>query len=639
MEDKNKFSLLKKFQPLCFAPNLPALYGAGLTDYEILVRLLKAVNDVIERVNSWSEMFEEIKEYLDKLDDEVKKQVTEYLQNLYNSGELKSIVNEIVIPYLDEVIEKMRKEPPKTENLTFSRYGRIYRKMQDDIINKGASATINSEYYSFAQGSTVFTVGGIKYLVVCYVCSNNSNFRYNDNALLVVYNYNTLTALRSITISTGHSNAVAYNPDDGYLYIAHDFHYNHGTTQVPVCQVSRIRFSDLNAETFQTKSVTNADGNAISGLSKISQICYYNHQLYVGWRYRILKFDWNSGTAVDWVNPYLSPSDPLQKERGFLANSIVTDGYIYHLHHLPSMISRYNLTTKKFDWIYQLPPIQDDYYRLCEPEGIAIDDNLNCTIITCGHPQIKAVCGYDMTQIFTQNLMTHTHPFSNSRAYNENILEIFVDNTPENTAINPDGSTDNPFKFLSEAVMYASDYPYSDSIRIFLRSDIHEYIYILSTGKSFNIRSAPDNQLIKKHIASSTGKPFIGGVHINGCNVSLDSICLTCSLPSDALGDYNKSLLEAVNASVTDVLDVSVVDRAAGDSYCKTLYLNRGSVFSLSYNEGKGRTESAWREKGSGFNYLDNRHGLAVAHNHVRYNGDVEASFGNGVIGFTENPH
>lgn len=88
--------MIKNIQPIEFLPNMPALYGLGLTDNEILSRIAKKVNECITSTNSLSDIITTIQSDLNKLNDNIANEVVTQLNEWYNNGYLATLINDTV---------------------------------------------------------------------------------------------------------------------------------------------------------------------------------------------------------------------------------------------------------------------------------------------------------------------------------------------------------------------------------------------------------------------------------------------------------------------------------------------------------------------------------------------------------------
>lgn len=96
MEKDNKNNKIARFGNILYAPELPALYNQGLTDYEILVRLASAINNNAQVMTSWYSIVEELEKILADVDAVVKEKVIEAIQKLYDNGELAEIIGNVI---------------------------------------------------------------------------------------------------------------------------------------------------------------------------------------------------------------------------------------------------------------------------------------------------------------------------------------------------------------------------------------------------------------------------------------------------------------------------------------------------------------------------------------------------------------
>lgn len=88
---------------------LPQVYDDSLSFEELLYGVLKKLNEVIEKVNSYDELINYVIDLLENLDKHIKETVTEQLQKWYDDGTLKEILAVICDPYLMNSVGKFHR--------------------------------------------------------------------------------------------------------------------------------------------------------------------------------------------------------------------------------------------------------------------------------------------------------------------------------------------------------------------------------------------------------------------------------------------------------------------------------------------------------------------------------------------------
>lgn len=487
---------LPKFPPVTFPPSLPALYGLGLTDYEILVRLIQAINEAIERVNSWSDLAEQLQKYLNELDETVKNKVIEEIEKLYNDGTLKEIIKELANGYMQDLL----RVPNKSTYLDFARLFRRYYN-----VGENNTYVTDPNQYTYAQGCVRFVHNNIEMCAVAYKCSNHSSYRYDNNAIIRVYNMATGQQVASgLSLTVGHANSLAYDDKTGYLYIAWNYTNPTGTSaQQNVKSVSRILVDDLIAgkkDSFLTRSPNH-------NFNSSATVSCYNGKLYVGQRNNFCEYDFDTNEIK---NTIVLSGDDL-KGITYIQDMSITQDYIFLLSYLPSKIFMYDKETKKLIWAYNIPDYLNNHeYRSLEPEAITVLDNGDIYLFTGGHTAKKDFNCYDMMQVFKQNIYDNKIAFTNPTASDRpgrNIV-LYVDNGfyLSNLNENPNGDENNPFAFIQEALMYAEDCQKISKASIELKSS--------HGGFTCYVCSSKDIYIYKN--ADVSGDVYIGGLAVDG---------------------------------------------------------------------------------------------------------------------------
>ena len=538
--NKNDFSPLNLIPLPLFAPNAPALYGQGLTDYEILVRLFQYLNEDRNQINSFTDLMNRVKGYLENLDEEVQQEVMDYLNEIYETGELGQMVEQILREHFAET-----NEFPKNTRLDCMRKWRVMYQSEDVTY----SGSVDSEYYSFTQGATDFGYNDGTYEAFCCICGNDkSHFHYNNKAVIHIKNRETAAdVITTAPLTLGHANGITYL--DGYFYIVHSYYYNSPSSTQGNTNISRIAasqlFNGITSPNVETKTINVQNPNE-TGFSSISA---YGDKLYVNMKYAVYELDWENGTATHLVTP---PNAPPYLDYYF-QDMCVTKDYIYFLTYRPSCIVRFNRYSNHIDWVYKLEHnMNGGMYKCGEPQGFKIYDTGLMYLMTTQHVQHAEVNQHDITQLFEQNLSTNlyqmTNPTANSIKGYEND-RVIVHVNKDNYVINPSGDSGSPFATIDEAVWYVVNHPKYDSAIIRMLSDSWYFAY-MATNKCIEILTP----LSKTQDAGDyTNNKTIGGIGIEGGGcITLRNVNFRATLAGDNLHDsYHNRLLRVRRASVT----------------------------------------------------------------------------------------
>lgn len=500
MKNNKHFDKIPKFPHFAYSPSLPALYGLGLTDYEVLVRLIHQINDCIERVNNWNELANELQQYLNDLDDTVKNKVIDEIERLYNNGELQAIISDII----NEHIIQLMKEPAKSSTLDFAR---MFRK----VYNVGENNTYDtdSRKYTYTQGCVHFKRGDQTYCAVALKCSNHNNeFRYNNTAKIVIYNMTNHSNVGSVNLTVGHANSLTYDDKTDYLYIAWDYTNNAGNaTEYPNKSVSRILVSDIMSDSIN--SFETATPDVILGYpEKASTIACFDGKLFVGNRNYFCEYDFDNDVVL---NTYQLKNDNTLSELSishvtYVQDMDINDKYIVLLTYLPSRIYLYDKESLNLLYVYDIPnTLNAKMYRCLEPEAITLRNDGSLYLFTGGHMAKKDFNALDMFQVFKQNIYYNNIAPRNTGASDRRgrNVEIFVSNSASGD--NPNGDSDNPFSYPQEAVMFMQDNENISRGSIAITGSYGGYpLYVCSEKSIFIYPESNDNQ------------PWIGGLAVEG---------------------------------------------------------------------------------------------------------------------------
>lgn len=454
---------------------------------ELIYKLIGEVKELQKQYTDINTIVNELKKYIDDLGETITDEVKQYIRQMYENGTLKDMIAELLT------------EIPIRSYVPISRIGRIINKSVDNIFENGDSASYNSEYYSFPQGSTTFTIAGIRYFAVAYICSNYSDYRYNDNAKLVIYNESG-EEIKSVYLSAGHANGITYNENDGYIYIIPWKFYNNSNKSTPSYDIIRIPFDNFNAPVERKTCIVSG------GVGFIGIDCY-NGQLFISDNNNnVYEYDWDSN-----ISKLVVIADQKIINRVVYCQTFsVTAQYIYFITYMPSQIIRYNRVTNTFDYVYNINRQENQgLYTFGEGEGIKAYDNGDIYIITAQHMNKKRFSLYDMCQFWKCNVSNNTFIPLNPHPYDYQSMFVYVSKNKK--VFNPDGSEEKPFNYLTEAVLFAGNQNIAGKVSIIIIDGDYsnEYIYFESSSIALSISRENDDYT------------KIGGVCIDGGNLSL----------------------------------------------------------------------------------------------------------------------
>lgn len=401
--DNNK--KIGRFAHILYAPDLPALYNQGLTDYEILVRLASVINNNADIMTDFSKIAAELEKVLADIDGTVKEKVIEAVEALYQSGELSEIIGEIIANSLQN----------KNGNIDLAHMGYVLHKAHNyglsELPAKDANITYQEELYSALQGNCVFEINGNMYWACCYICQNGYTAAENNNAArLYVYTINQDSSLSYVTdrefAVMGHCNSMTYN--DGYLYISPSSYA--GSNGGSTTDIKRVSFDGTNlggtwnAGYQKYTPETKTPSGWIYETSYCDRICAYNGVIYVFDQYmNMYAYDWLTNAVtleIERINGLygMSSSDGLS----------IDDNYIYFGAN-GYRLKRYNKALGFVDWVYQLPvKANNGAFKIGEVEGFTV---VNGVLYLAGFYNLCGVSTkyntYSITHFYRQNLATN----------------------------------------------------------------------------------------------------------------------------------------------------------------------------------------------------------------------------------------
>ena len=264
----NENNLIKRFNNIVFEPDIPALYGQGLTDYEIICRIAKTVNECVDTINSFNDLAKQLEGALADLDTYVKNEIIAIIQEMYEDGTLSQALAEALNTYFNEATA------PKTTLIDMRRLCRVHR-----AVNTYNSATVNEELYSFGQGGCYYTKNGKDYFICCFVVGNNGTYKYNDNADVRIYGrYGDNWRFENHKVlSINHANSIAYDEVNDVFYVASSLNYAGGTTALATDIVYKL---DYNLNIISSTNFTNFASPF--GITKVALVACYKGDLYIG---------------------------------------------------------------------------------------------------------------------------------------------------------------------------------------------------------------------------------------------------------------------------------------------------------------------------------------------------------------------
>lgn len=400
-EDNNK--KIARFANILYAPDLPALYNQGLSDYEILVRLAGIINNNADIMTDFQKIVDELIKILGDVDEVVKEKVIAAIRYMYESGQLGEIIGEAIANSMTG----------KTGNIDLQHMGYILHKAHSyaysTLPDAEVTPSIDEEFYSALQGNCVFEIDGNMFWACAYVCQNGSTHDNNNAIRLYVYTINQNGSLTYVTnrefAAVGHANGLGFL--NGYIYITSNSYQGSGGGLTK--NVSRVSFdgenlggtwsSTYNKYTIETRTPTGVEGDWTDFVCGFDNKIYFADSIM-----NIYTFDWDSSEATKIY-------ERINGLEGYTGDGMsVTADYIY-MGATGYRIKRYNRMLGYVDWVYQLPvKPSNGAFKIGEVEGFTV---INGVLYLAGFYNLSGNSTkyntYSVTHFYRQNLATNDY--------------------------------------------------------------------------------------------------------------------------------------------------------------------------------------------------------------------------------------
>ena len=595
--DSNK--KIGRFAHILYAPDLPALYNQGLTDYEILVRLASVINNNADIMTDFSKIAEELEKVLADIDGTVKEKVIEAVEALYQSGELSEIIGEIIANSLQN----------KNGNIDLAHMGYVLHKAHNyglsELPAEDANITYQEELYSALQGNCVFEINGNMFWACCYICQNGYTAAENNNAArLYVYTINQDGSLSYVTdrefAVMGHCNSMTYN--DGYLYISPSSYA--GSNGGSTTDIKRVSFDGTNlggtwnAGYQKYTPETKTPSGWIYETSYCDRICAYNGVIYVFDQYmNMYAYDWLTNAVtleIERINGLygMSSSDGLS----------IDDNYIYFGAN-GYRLKRYNKALGFVDWVYQLPVKPNNgAFKIGEVEGFTV---VNGVLYLAGFYNLCGVSTkyntYSITHFYRQNLATNNIEIPNfvnwSNGYTMENGDFVIEG-----ALPADNMNSINTYFSCPCVQVALDFletnDYLQRGRISIRQYRNMSTIDIRTTKPVQITGSYYKTYIQEGVIPSIGHVFTA----SNTSVYMIDIIVNNRLPAD-MNDANATdncicslggIISVQNcAFATGLITNSITVRFAVKAYHGTLNVRTDQSYSTNPEQWETYREAA----------------------------------------------
>lgn len=295
---------------LAFIPNpiISTNEAWFLSNTEKVHALFSKINEIIEKVNTYEELFGELKDILADFDDTVKTEVEKYIKEMYENGELRDIINELVN---NEIIAELRKQVISANELPLQRYeSRFYDSGMYQLRYESNAGGTPVTRYPVIQGGCTFVKNGIRYFLGSFVSQNE----VTNQVMLRLYRAGTYEPIWQYAQNLGHCNGLSYDIENDYLYAVHSSEYTtsqlEGPENYPITKqrVSTNKISRLKLSWNDSLGTVINDGNFETIIVNIHpyDINVYNNTIYTflynGSNVGMGTLDWDSATITQTHN-------------------------------------------------------------------------------------------------------------------------------------------------------------------------------------------------------------------------------------------------------------------------------------------------------------------------------------------------
>ena len=484
MNDKKCCTRIPKFRR-CVIQNFPFIEQDfdALTDYGLICKIVEYLNKVIDSQNEVTEdmeilqqAFVELKSYVDNYFEnlDVQEEINNKLEAMAESGELAEIINEEIFGELNQRVTDLE-ESMEVLDITSQSYLDMQRKARWFYQNFNHPDHVSGQDFPYLQGGVY--VGNDKFVIV--------RIRDNEHAKLQEISAIDGSVIRSVDVNVGHGNSITYNPTTNKLYITSLVDTSDNPTQY-VYEYNYSTFALVN--TISVNGLTANEGVHSIGYDMSTDKYYLGTETKPTNNYTLYEFNPETGNTT-LVN--------IPDSTGYLAKTDNNDmcaynGLVYIMKHAPQMILVYNPTSLELVKVYNIRENNGFGYNVGELENLSFaydKPDKDLYIITN-----KTECNngfYHMAQFFSANV-TKCVAEGEPIFYNVGVV-LYVD--INSTSANPDGSSNNKFKHISEAIDIAHSRKNIQYIAV--ANGTYPYVYIKTgCGKLIFYGTNIDNTII-----------------------------------------------------------------------------------------------------------------------------------------------
>ena len=428
----------------------------AINNYHLFSKVVEYLNKTIDNMNITGEQMEnvtnamtELQIYVDNLD--VQEEVNEKLDEMASDGTLEEIINQEIFAELNEKIDSAML---KTDNQAYTNITleRTLRTFEESFNNPDRDSSTS---FPLLQGGCY--VGNNK-MVICSNKGDNNN-RISEISLIDG------SIIRSINDSVGHGNSIAFNNTNNKLYIT-------GLTGEENHTLFVMNYTTF---TFETPLILNTL-NENENIHSVSYD-YETNKSYILTEtspsnyLTLYELNISDGTLSE-IN--------IENYDNILTSTNTNDMCVYNdivyiMKHDPQLILTYKVSNNKLQNLYNIDNMLENGTTVGELQNISVifDSDYKDFIISSN--KLDCNNGYfNMFQYFKCNFVYNLN--KNIRINNYNTFKrILVD--INSTSINPDGSSSNRYKYLSEALENANKF---SSIEVLASSGTYPFTSVES---------------------------------------------------------------------------------------------------------------------------------------------------------------
>lgn len=474
-------------------PYIEADFDA-ITNWQLFCKLGEEINKIIEKMNiagqqteDLTKAFNELKNYINNYFEnlDVQNEINNKLDEMAEDGTLKNILDELL------VYEKLGKKD--NQQMYMLGMKRIMRTLERNSLNPNHIA---GEDYAIMQGGTY--VGNNK-MVIARIRRNDLN-----DTLLQEISLDTGRVIRETKLQLAHANSITFDPTNNKLYVS-SLILNINGTNTSLHEIYVINYIDFTLE----NTIVLDSLELTEGIHSVSYDIVTN-------KFYVATENTRLGNAITLYEMNLETYEitkiNLPDFTGLLSKTdnndiLVYNNIFYLLKYQPQVIISYDLEKLELRNIYNINSVSNEGYTLGELENISIkfDSDLKNIIISSNH--FETLNGwFNNFQYFECNPVYNiceNIPLLTNTPYSKTVI---VDINSE--SINPDGSNNNAFKHIGEALELAQII--KGSLNILIKNG--EYPPFTIYGNSCNIN-------ISRHSSvENINDVIIDGIHVENSN-------------------------------------------------------------------------------------------------------------------------